>query len=317
MTMALSGPRPRPQTRFANVYASVWAILALLALVYMVTLAVNPSLIGSWIPERSDHETNEGQRSAARFATDISGLKQSVGDIQREMTSLRTTVIASVTRDKALSERVTLLEERAKPLVAAELTPPAVPKTLAQRQAEARAQKAAEKAAVTVPPAASAAIIAAPPAAASTGAETSSPTPEALASRFTVLNAPNNPIATGSIFQPPAQGVPAPPAATQAAVTFGPGSIKAAPAAAVGPVGVEIANGPSLDALRLNWSLLAERHSPQLKNLEARYTSAGEGQPFQLLAGPITSQDEAKRVCAQLQAKRVACRVTGFGGNAL
>ena len=316
MTMALSGPRPRPQTRFANIYAGVWALLALLALVYMVALAVNPSLIGSWIPERSDHETNEGQRSAARFATDISGLKQSVGDIQREMTSLRTTVIASATRDKALSERVTVLEERAKPIVTAEVAPPAAPKTLAQRQAEARALKAAERAAAVAPPAAvgaSAAISTAPTA----PTDTSPPTAEALASRFVVLNAPNSPIATGSILPPPAQGVPAPPAATQAAVSFGPGTIKAAPAAATGPVGVEIANGPSLDALRLNWSLLAERHSSQLKNLEARYTSAGEGQPYQLLAGPITNQDEAKRVCAQLQAKRVACRVTGFGGNAL
>ena len=316
MTMALSGPRPRPQTRFANIYASVWAVLALLALVYLITLAVNPSLIGSWIPERSDHETNEGQRSAARFATDISGLKQSVGDIQREMTSLRTTVIASATRDKALSERVTVLEERAKPIVTAEVAPPAAPKTLAQRQAEARALKTAERAAAVAPPAAlgaTAAISTAPTAT----TDTSPPTAEALASRFVVLNAPNSPIATGSILPPPAQGVPAPPAATQAAVSFGPGTIKAAPAAATGPVGVEIANGPSLDALRLNWSLLAERHSSQLKNLEARYLSAGEGQPYQLLAGPITSQDEAKRVCAQLQAKRVACRVTGFGGNAL
>ncbi len=314
MTMALSGPRPRPQTRFANVYASVWALLALLALVYMVTLAVNPSLIGSWIPERSNHETNEGQRSAARFATDISGLKESVGDIQREVASLRTTVAASNTRDKVLTERVAVLEERTKPLVTSEPALPSAPKTLAQRQAEARAQKAVEKAATTAAlVAAPAALSASPP----SSPETALPTADALASRFVVLNAPNNPIATGSILPPPAQGVPAPPVAAQASVSFGPGSIKAAPAAAAGPVGVEIANGPSLDALRLNWSLLAERHSPQLKNLEARYVSAGEGQPYQLLAGPITSQDEAKRVCAQLQAKRVACRVTGFGGNAL
>jgi hypothetical protein len=83
------------------------------------------------------------------------------------------------------------------------------------------------------------------------------------------------------------------------------------------PAAVELSSGPSLDALRLNWSLLADQNGAALKNLEPRYTNAGEGQPYQLVAGPIDTPEEAARVCAQLKAKRVACRVTGFGGNAL
>ena len=309
MTMASTNTRPRPSGQFAKLYAGSWTVLALLALAYMITLATNPSILGNWTPERSSPEINDGQRAAARFATDLSGLRQSFGDIQREVATLNTSVQTGASRDKEMLARINIIEERVKPQVTVEAAAPAAPpspKTAVQRQAEARAQKMAEKAA---------ALAAAPAPAA---AETPAATPEAAPSRFVVLNAPvppANQIATGSIQAPPAQGVPAPPTASHASVAFGPGAIKAA--APSGPAGVEIASGPSLDALRLNWSMLAERHAPQLKNLEARYTSAGEGQPYQLVAGPVGSADEAKRVCAQLQAKRVACRVTGFGGNAL
>ncbi len=307
MTMASSNTRPRRTGQFAKLYAGSWTVLALLALAYMITLATNPSILGNWTPERSSPETNEGQRFAARFATDLSGLRQSFGEIQREVATLNSSVQAGTSRDKEMLERISVLEERTKPSAVVEAATPAAPKTAMQRQAEARAQKMAEKAAV---------IAAATPAPAV--AESTTSTTEAPASRFVVLNAPlpsGNPIATGSIPTAPAQGVPAPPATTHASVSFGPGAIKASPPAS--PAGVEIASGPSLEALRLNWSLLADRHAPQLKNLEARYTSVGEGQPYQLIAGPISSTDDAKRVCAQLQAKRVACRVTGFGGNAL
>ena len=306
MTMAISNTRPRQSGRFAKAYAAAWTMLALLALAYMITLAVNPSVLGSWIPERSVPENNEGQRAVARFATDLTGLRQSVGEIQRDLTSLRVVVTANAVRDKELVDRIVALEERTKPAAVAEAAAPAAaPKTAVQRQAETRAQKAAERAV--------AATVAAEPAA--TIAQAPATSADALAQRFVVLNAPvasANPIATGSIA--PAQGVPAPPAA-HAATAFGPGAIKAATPAA--PAGLEIASGPSLDALRLNWSLLADRHAAQLKSLEARYLSAAEGQPYRLLAGPIGTSDEAKRVCAQLQAKQVPCRVTGFGGNAL
>jgi hypothetical protein len=311
MSTATLNRRPQPRGRFAKIYAGVWVLLAALALSYMVTLAVQPSLLGAWVPTRSEPDTNEGQRSsAARFATDLTGLRQSVGEIQRDLSSLRTTVTAGLARGQELAERLAVVEERTKPVavVAEAATPVAAPKTAAQRQAEARAHKA-EVAAAAQTQAAAAPIPA---------ADAAAPAPQ-----VTMLNVPApaaSPIATGSIQAPPAQGVLAPRPSLQAAAqpaiaSFGPGAVKAA--APAGPVGVELSSGPSLDALRLNWSLLADRHAASLKNLEARYTNAGEGQPYQLVAGPIGTPEEAARVCAQLKAKRVACRVTGFGGNAL
>lgn len=316
MTQVSASAPPRQSARFARFYAGAWTALAAIALAYMVALAVQPNLTG----DTTANKPAPGGGTVARFATDLTGLKQSVGDIQKDVSALRTTVTASAAREKEVLERLTAVEERAKaPLV----TEVSMPKTAAQRQAEARAQKQAAAAAAKAATRAPEAVVAAqtpvaPPAPAEDAAAGATNTGVA---RFTVLNAPlapiapaASPIATGSIVSPPAQGVPAPPPAATAAA-FGPGTVKAtAPAS---PVALELASGPSLDALRLNWSLLSEKHGASLKNLEARYTNAGEGQPYQLVAGPLATPEEASKVCAQLKAKKVACRVTGFGGNAL
>jgi hypothetical protein len=80
---------------------------------------------------------------------------------------------------------------------------------------------------------------------------------------------------------------------------------------------VLLASGPSVEALRLSWSLLLDRHRSLLKGLEPRTTTVGEGErgSLQLLAGPLGSPDDAARVCAQLRAKRVTCTVAAFAGQ--
>ena len=309
MTKVQPPTRLRPTAKFAKYYAGAWTVLAGLALAYMTTLALHPGMTSDLLVGHPEAAPSDSSRSAARFATDISGLKQSVGEIQKDMSTLRTAVLSTSARDREVFERLTAVEERVKPAVTAELT---APKSAIQRQAEAKAQKAAERAAA-------AQATATAKAAATTAAEVVPAEPAAASLPVTVLNAPANPIATGSILAPPAQGVPAPPLPVATApvqpVTFGPGAVKAA--LPTSPVALELASGPSVDALRLNWSLLADRHGSMLKNLEPRYTNGGDGQPYQLVAGPIASSEEASRVCAQLKAKKVACRITGFGGNAL
>jgi SPOR domain len=320
MTLPPTNTRVTENGRFAKVYAGVWIVLASVALAYMVAVAVQPSFIAQWLPTRSEPESNEMQRSAARFASDISGLRLSVGAIQREVASVQQTVAVTSTRENDLAARVAVLEDRTKTMLPVETAAATPAKSAAQRVAEAKAQRIAEK----TPPTPTAKVpgkLTEP-----SDGTTTEPATSALetpATRFVVLNAPTaaqttNPLATGSIIAPPppAQGVPPARPVQAAATSFGPGLVKAVPTPA-GPSGLEIASGPSLDALRLNWSLLSDRHAPELRNLEARYLNAGEGQPYRLVAGPVTTPDEAKRVCAQLQAKRVACRVTGFGGNAL
>jgi SPOR domain len=136
--------------------------------------------------------------------------------------------------------------------------------------------------------------------------------PTATGPKLVILNSPPaSPITTGSLPAPPAP--PAPPAQP---IDFGPATVTPAPP----PVALQLGSGPSLEALQLNWSLLSEQHHSVLKDLEPRYQAvggAGDGVTYQLMAGPIATAGEAKRVCALLRAKKVACGVGPFGGEAL
>lgn len=85
------------------------------------------------------------------------------------------------------------------------------------------------------------------------------------------------------------------------------------------PVGLLLATGPSVDALRLSWQLIQDQNSRQLKSLEPRYVE-GTAEPgsFQLIAGPVETKEEAQRVCQRLKAKQVRCSVTPtFAGQPL
>jgi hypothetical protein len=95
----------------------------------------------------------------------------------------------------------------------------------------------------------------------------------------------------------------------------------AAPAgSAIGPhagtVGLELVTGPSVDALRLNWILLNERHGAALKGLEPRYLQPDQNGAFRLLAGPVATADAADSLCEQFRSKGTQCHVTTFQGNA-
>jgi uncharacterized protein YoxC len=95
-------------------------------------------------------------------------------------------------------------------------------------------------------------------------------------------------------------------------------SKKAAAKAAVPvtPVGMLVATGPSVDALRLNWSILNDRHGNTVRNLQPRYVVNGTGN-YGLIVGPIASTAAAQALCTDLASKGVDCKVSSFRGNAL
>ncbi len=74
----------------------------------------------------------------------------------------------------------------------------------------------------------------------------------------------------------------------------------------------------SLESLRVRWSMLQENNGSILKNLRPRYISSGDTQSYQLVAGPIVTADEAKRVCALLRVRKVSCSLmNSFSGEPL
>ena len=129
-----------------------------------------------------------------------------------------------------------------------------------------------------------------------------------------------------AVSAPVAKPAPAP---TNAAAALAPaletGSVQnlstsPAPAATgARPIGIYIGSGPSVDSLRLSWSLLSDRNADTLKALEPRYTTGidGNGLNYGLVAGPVKSAADAQKLCRDLAAKAVTCRVGDFTGEAL
>ena len=110
------------------------------------------------------------------------------------------------------------------------------------------------------------------------------------------------PLATGSIGSPP--------------ITFGAPVVTPSPAP---PYAVQLAAGPSLEAIRQSWSQLRERHAASLAALEPHFVpprADGTGH-FRLVAGPLPTRADAERLCTELGVGRQGCFATTFVGQPL
>lgn len=161
-----------------------------------------------------------------------------------------------------------------------------------------------------------------------------------LAARLAAIEAqkltePASPLSTASVTRNPAlsiedQGRSAPD--TQAGrqtraregdrVAAAPVEVKTVatvPAEPTGPRGIQIATGPSVDALRISWMLLSERHKEVLKRYEPRFIASrsGSGPAYRLVVGPLENVAAATKACSELRARRVSCGVAAFGGEPL
>ncbi len=92
------------------------------------------------------------------------------------------------------------------------------------------------------------------------------------------------------------------------------GGAQAAPRARPGLL---IASGPSLDSVRLSWSVLSQNHGAVLGPVEPRIMPAGDGSAFQLIAGPYATEADAAKACSNLRARGVTCRPADYAGASL
>lgn len=122
-----------------------------------------------------------------------------------------------------------------------------------------------------------------------------------------VLNSQN--LETGSVDPGPAAPAAKPkaPAATTAA---------APPPPKPKPVGIKLASG-SVEHLRTSWDIISQRHSSELGPLQPRYSNGADAETFDLVAGPIKSTADAKKLCKELQAQAIACTVGNYNGKPL
>ena len=117
---------------------------------------------------------------------------------------------------------------------------------------------------------------------------------------------------------PTAAASAAPKPAAAPAIETGSIEKKAAAPAKPAPVGVLLATGPSLDALRLSWTILNDRHSTTVKSLQPRYVVSGKAdeRTYGLVAGPLETVAAAKAVCKTMTDNGMPCEVSQYRGNA-
>lgn len=278
-------------------YVGTWALLMTVALAYLGMMAARPDLVAGAIPNvrLGSLFLDEDDIELRRQAFEAESLRRQLFSARAELNGLRGEVARRADRETTLALKLASLE--AKEARAAEAL--AVAEAAAAKATPGRI--AAEKRPAPPKPMTAVERLAAQ-AASGTGTTGSTgsgipagvqfaapPTVSRTAIAPTANAPPGNPIETGTI----------PPSA-----------------------GIQLGTGPSVDALRLNWTLLQQRHQGALQKLQPRYTTSreagtgGEGPAYDLIAGPLPPA-EAQRTCEALRAQNVACRVSGFGGNAL
>ncbi|MEO1282094.1 MAG: hypothetical protein AAFV69_10195 [Pseudomonadota bacterium] len=85
-------------------------------------------------------------------------------------------------------------------------------------------------------------------------------------------------------------------------------------------MGVRLAVAPSVDGLRLQWTLLRERHGRYLGALSPRYIQTSRnGAPasYELVAGPVAGAIQALELCQDVSRHGTRCVIGDFVGNAL
>jgi hypothetical protein len=276
-----------PKSRFFTPYVLIWAVLASGSLLYLALLATQPALVASFLgagPTQQTAQESEERRAMTEAVAEVRLLRETVDRFRDDLQELKAEVSNQNERGGNITARITVLETAA---AAAAADPQKI-------AADKRAAAKAAKAAVVTPEATAPAQQPAAKAAAAKKAEAS--------------------LETGSVAGPP--------------VSFGPAIVTPATKVAVKTpaavpsktFGVQIASGPSVDSLRLSWTLLAERHGDSLRSLQPRYTVGSDGTggaTYDLVVGPLNSAADATRLCQELSVQATPCSIGVFSGDVL
>ncbi len=276
-----TGPSRR---RILTPYVMIWMAIASFALAYLALLGLKPHMFASSAQSATeiDQKIAQTRRDMERGLADLDPLRRTVGEVKMDVANLKTAVQEASVRDQVIMDKVAALETGA-------LNTPKAPE---------HAQSGAASPAATIPPTPKKKATA-PPSSFAPPVGPSAENVRAGAQKSAkVINSNNatDAIETGSIKRP----------------------TKIAPAKPQ-PVGVILAQGPTIDTLRLNWSILTDRHADAVRNLHPRYVVNGKAsnRTYGLVAGPVASTAEAKDLCKLMQSRGLPCEVSTYRGNAL
>lgn len=269
----------KPRRRILSAYVLFWVVGAIFAAAYLALLGTHPEMFASSQSAPDiEQQVAQAQRDVNRAFADIDPLKQSVGDLKSDVDKLKTAQQQASDRDQQMMDKIATIESTA-----------ASSKPMAQADAAAQpASKSQHKIVSVAAPDAEAPTIVAP-----------------IKPQKTAAAQKSNAIETGSIAHK-AEKAPAAPAAATAT------------AAKPAQIGLLLGNAPSVDAVKLNWTILNDRHGDAVRNLHPRYVAMGRGaeRTYALLAGPVASPEQAKTLCKLMVDRGVACEVSTYRGTA-
>ena len=291
---------PQVRSRTLTPYVVGWSVAATLAVVYLGLLMTKPTDVAGYLTadsELSDSSADPAdpvETAANQAVAEVRTLRNTIDLFRNELIELRAQVSSQTDAARDLTTRIAAIE--AAPAQTAALTPK-------EKAALAKAEKAK----------------AAEPAQVAAAAAEQKKAKDEKKAAAAKANKPD--LETGSVAAPAAGAITfGPPTVTTTIAVPGPQSAnEAAPENASRPVGVRIATGPSVDSLRLSWTLLNERHGQAISSLQPRVITdvSGPEQTFDLLAGPVANVDEARKLCQELALKATPCQVARFTGDAL
>lgn len=286
--------------RYIKVYLIVWGLLAAGGLSYLATLALQPETAATAALSQAP-EPDQSLLLANRALSEVGKVRQSVGEMQRDLGQMRDHLEQRDSSEKTVQSRLAALEDRVTTLATPVVAPPtpSAPQGPSAKKDKAKSKNLVEVPAVKGPsqraPSRVISVVGVP--ASVPGGQDPAATPTAEPAP------PAAPLETGSLAPP-------------ATITFGEPVVT--PSRTATFFAVQIGAGQSLDALRLSWSLLVEKHGETLAALEPRAVAPRtEGGPYRLVAGPLTSKAEAERVCAQMGVSRANCFSTSYVGDPL
>lgn len=330
-----------------GIYLAAWGLVALAAAAYLAAVVLKPRVLTEWFPavgriltqpQGNDHNHSES-------SAELSKLREVLQQKQDEVAQLRHELATRDAQIKTSELRITGLEKELETARgSASVAPVEAGTAPATTTAQSNARSLSESIGKPQEPAAAKPseplrfelVNGQQPAGA--GAQTDvdvpvpgrrppvpavkKPSPIAQLTRPSVPVAPStaSAIETGSVASTAAKTAKAAKplsveelAAQDAANNFG-ATVTRSPK----QVGVRLTAGPSVDALRLSWNLMSERHSAELSGLQPRYLAGSTpSSPYSLMAGPVANEKEAHRICGSLQAKGTPCTVEAFSGNSL
>jgi len=280
--MPLPQPPKPTKRRTLNPYVSVWVVLGGFALAYLTLLGLRPDALGglSAATGAADQDAVNLQRDVTRALADLDPLRNSLGEMKMDVANLKSQMQATADRNAQLERQLTTLQRTASTEPDNVFGAAAGPQMLNGKQVRANP---IDTASVSRPAIAFAAI------------QSSTLARPAAKPRTAKKKAPvKAPVKKVAAKRLPAKKPPK-------------------------SVGVQLATGPSVASLQLNWSVLADRNKDTLGHLQPRYTTRGKPskRTYNLVAGPLGSTQQAEIICKVLGQRGHSCKVGTFRGSVL